>query len=158
MSYEEEKRELRFAQRFTPTNPEKCWEWQGSFTIGKELLYGQFYWGVVNGKEKTISAHRASYLIYNGEIPDKLHVLHKCNNSKCVNPDHLYLGDHMQNMRDRNESGRTSRWDKRYNFVRKPEVVQKVISMRANGSKIKEIVKETGLSRTTVCRCLGKAA
>jgi len=42
------------------------------------------------GESKPYPAHRLSYIIYKGDIPEGLQVLHKCNNKKCVNPDHLY--------------------------------------------------------------------
>lgn len=137
-------------------NPENdCWEWQATIYPSG---YGQFYWGHIEGKDKTIKAHRAAWLILKGEVPWHLQVLHKCHNRKCCNPDHLYLGTHADNMRDRNESGRTSKWNKRYNFKRHDGVIQKVIELRKQRVKIKDICSFLNLARTTVYRCLGIAA
>ena len=55
----------------------------------------------VNGK--TLHLHRLSYIVNVGNIPPKLFVLHKCDNRKCINPDHLYLGTQADNVRDQIE-------------------------------------------------------
>lgn len=76
----------------------KCWEWIGGLdTHG----YGQF---CLN--EKTILVHKLSWIIVHGEIPDRLWVLHKCDNPKCVNPEHLVLGTAKDNAQDRERKGR----------------------------------------------------
>jgi len=131
-----------------------CWEWKSTYLSNG---YGLFYWGIVDGKEKTVKASRASWILHNGPILNNLHVLHKCHNRKCCNPEHLYLGTHMDNMRDRDEAGHTSKWDKRYNFKRHNEVTEKVIELRKQRVKIKDICTALNLGRTTVYRCLGIA-
>jgi hypothetical protein len=76
-----------------------CWLWIG----GKDKDgYGKFKW--VNGKDER--AHRFSWLFFRGPIPESLFVLHKCDNTSCVNPDHLFLGTHAMNMGDKKEKGR----------------------------------------------------
>ncbi len=93
--------------RFLPIPPEirfwklvsksqDCWNWTGFLTRDKGGGYGLFR--LVQGKETR--AHRYSWTLHNGQIPDGLWVLHKCDNRKCVNPEHLYLGTHDDNMRD----------------------------------------------------------
>jgi hypothetical protein len=73
---------------------EDCWHWFAAVRAGGG--YGQIR---LNGK--THGAHRYYYEKYNGPIPKGALVLHKCDNMACVNPDHLYLGDHYDNARDR---------------------------------------------------------
>jgi len=68
-----------------------CWEWKANKRNG----YGRIYF---DGRLHT--AHRISWIIHFGEIPDKLKVLHKCDNPSCVNPYHLFLGTQEDNVHD----------------------------------------------------------
>jgi len=81
-----------------------CWEWTGCRVHG----YGQM---LIDGSG--VKAHRLSWVMHNGEIPAGDHhgtmcVLHKCDNPGCVNPDHLFLGTHQDNMDDMSRKGRAN--------------------------------------------------
>lgn len=77
-----------------------CWLW----TAAVVSRYGMFRIG-----EKNRRAHRASWELLRGPIPAGLCVLHHCDNPLCVNPDHLFLGTAIDNVRDRDRKGRQAR-------------------------------------------------
>jgi len=83
--------QIRFEKKFIKRNKDDCWEWTGKLYQG----YGQFSY-----KGANVKSSRASYLIYVGNIPKGKCILHKCNNRKCVNPEHLYAGTYKDNDRD----------------------------------------------------------
>lgn len=78
---------------------EDCWLWIGSIR--------NTYGGVAIG-DKVFYAHRIAYMLYKGEILNKLQVLHKCDSPLCVNPNHLYLGTQKENIKDSVSKGRHS--------------------------------------------------
>ncbi len=78
-----------------------CWEWlacTNPYGYGKFKIKGQYR-----------LAHRLSWQIHYGTIPDKMCILHKCDNRKCVNPVHLFLGTRSDNTNDRHTKGRSAR-------------------------------------------------
>ena len=82
-------------------NENGCWIWKGAKSSPG---YGSFHY-ICNGKKHT-RAHRVSWLLFIGEIPDGLNVLHKCDVISCVNPMHLFLGTQADNIMDCIQKGR----------------------------------------------------
>lgn len=80
-----------------------CMEWAGH--INKETGYGMISESC-EGRSIPIGAHRVAWAAKNGEIPDGASVLHSCDNRRCVNPDHLFLGSQADNMHDMIRKGR----------------------------------------------------
>lgn len=87
-----------FNLKVDKNQPSGCWIWTGSI--------GQNGYGKFSFLSKTWLPHRVSWLLFKGSIPKKQFLCHKCDNPKCVNPDHLFLGTHKENMYDMIKKGR----------------------------------------------------
>jgi len=76
----------------------ECLEWKG--------FKNKDGYGVKRFRRTAMLSHRVSFLISNGEIPKGMQVLHTCDNPCCVEPSHLWLGTHRENMADMDKKGR----------------------------------------------------
>lgn len=74
-----------------------CWIWQGTNTKG---------YGMISDKGKMKLTHRVAYTLTHGDIPEGYDILHICDTPSCINPDHLMLGTHQDNMDDMRVKGR----------------------------------------------------
>jgi len=92
----------RFWQKVSQKNEESCWEWNAALMNG----YG---WFSINKQIGPKFAHRVSAFLFGliDDIDSKMHVLHKCDNTKCCNPNHLFIGTNADNVIDRVKKGRT---------------------------------------------------
>ena len=95
----------RFWQKVDKNTASGCWEWRSSI---RGNGYGAFFTHLQPEGRKAHAAHRYSWSLINGDIPKGLWVLHKCDNRICVNPDHLFLGDRIDNMKDCASKGRVT--------------------------------------------------
>jgi hypothetical protein len=86
-----------YSSRFVKTEA-GCWEWQGGKT-------GDGY-GIIRLQGKQIRVHRLAYTLDRGPIGEGLFVCHSCDNPKCCNPDHLWLGTSADNIKDCISKGR----------------------------------------------------
>ncbi len=128
-----------------------CWLWTGSTKGG---------YGVVTfGRRKRIPAHRVSWELTRGPIPDGLCVLHNCpggDNPRCVNPDHLFVGTRGDNNADREAKGRgkvrliDNRGERNGQAVLTPAVVKMIRSDAAQGVSPARLAGECGAAVGTV--------
>ena len=132
-------RGVPFERRYTVDPQSKCWLWIGSTdTCG----YGVWH---AHGEH---SAHRASYVMNVGPIGG-LHVLHKCDQPNCVNPEHLSLGTHQDNMADLRAKGRAYGAKGAANFGAKLNETQ-VLAIMSDPRSCAEISKQYGVTATMV--------
>lgn len=121
-----------------------CWLWTGSLTA---LSYGVFT-GRIDGVNFD-KAHRYSWALHNGPIPEGKHVLHRCDNRWCVNPEHLWIGTQAENVEDALKKGRhvagsrvgTSRFDD-----------ETIIAIRMADGPIADVARQFGCDYTHVMR------
>ncbi len=119
-----------------------CWKWTGT-------AQGSYGWCRDESKKKNVSAHRHSYEMFNGPIPDGLLIRHTCNNSTCVNPNHLSVGTHAENMADKVSSGRgkskfTYRGELHWKAGLSDSDVSAARELYAEGTSVKDIASALG--------------
>lgn len=113
-----------------------CWEWMGA-------PRGDGYPCTSIGG-CTVSLCRYSFEIFKGPVPEGLHVLHTCDNPPCVNPEHLFLGTHRENMEDMVHKGRHGR------AKLSPGQVEEIIGKIREGGTRKGLAREYGVALSTI--------
>lgn len=124
-----------------------CWIWTGAHD-----RYGYGLFAIKTGKRDVGTAHRFAWQVVKGEIPAGLHVLHKCDNPGCVNPEHLSLGTHQTNMDEMTARGR------RNLFTRSKLKVEDVVAIRSEyrigpgrtNSNVHELAAKYGVKAHTI--------
>lgn len=116
-----------------------CHEWQSTL---HRSGYGKFW---LNGRQAY--AHRIAWELVNGRAPEGMRVLHRCDNRRCVNPEHLFLGTDRDNVRDMHSKGRA--WGRR---KLTNGAVKNVLAMLASGQSQQQIANAVGVSQITVSR------
>lgn len=124
-----EQRTLRFLLK-TVKRDSGCVDW-----IGTKFHNG---YGVCVWKRKHMKAHRVSWELFVGQIPDGKQVLHKCDRPCCVNPQHLFIGDPKSNNDDMRRKGRNrvERGVDRYNAKLDDDSVRQIRILHESGSSI----------------------
>jgi len=139
---------LRFWANVDKRGPDECWIWL--LSINKKTGYGQFSpTHSINKK-----SHRVAFEISKGSIGDKM-VLHTCDNRKCCNPNHLFLGDQKINMADMVAKGRSP---KPYGSLCGAAKLSEsdVIQIRASGGPHKILASQYNVSESTISRILSR--
>lgn len=136
----------RFAEKYCIDPNTGCWNWTAS-----RLLRGGY--GQLSLRPGVnVPAHRFSWEQLNGPVPDGMIVRHTCDNPGCVNPDHLELGTHADNMADMAQRGR--RLGRSTGSALPPTELRKLRSLLARGATQQDAADALGIHRTTVQRAI----
>ncbi len=133
-----------------------CWEWQAS--------KHKTGYGIIASPHSTpmLKAHRVSWEIHYGPIPQGMHVLHKCDNRGCVRPDHLFVGTHNDNMQDMKNKGRARspgfKGQKNGAAKLTDNQAKEIISLRRNGWTSNQLAEKFGVSRAQITRIVAGAS
>jgi hypothetical protein len=129
-------------QNYQKLGPEECWPWLGCLC---ELGYGV----IRDGKNRKIKAHRVAYEDQIGPIPSGLNVLHHCDNRRCCNGAHLFIGTQQDNIRDMVAKGRQVTW------VTHPQAkfnAEQVRQIRIDLRPVREIARYYGVHHESIRR------
>ena len=134
-------RKERFEEKYT--KGDGCWEWQA---YKDRQGYGRF-----SIRRVARLAHRISYELYVGKIPDGLCCLHRCDNPACVRPDHLFLGTQDENVYDRDVKGRGPIGEKHGSAKLTEEQVMDIRAMYGKGKTTQTKIAEMfGVDQHTI--------
>lgn len=137
--------EERFWAKVDRRGPDECWNWTAAVNdsgYGVMRPAGQH-------SGPSLRAHRYSAELAGMDI-DGSHVLHSCDNRRCVNPAHLRPGDDAENMRDAKERHRIPRGSERPEARLTEPQVRRIKQLLAHGYKHKDIAAQYGVNRATI--------
>lgn len=138
----------KFFSKFTKAGDEECWVWCG--TTNAEG------YGIISFGRGNLIASRVSYAIYNpGVNIDDFIICHRCDNPSCVNPNHLFHGTDLDNMRDAKRKGRTHRPNMKGELNSRATISEddvRTIRMEYSRSCSSAMADRYGLSRKTIAR------
>lgn len=134
----------RIRGRYTADAVSECWNWIAA--IAKKSGYGLCNVRHVNER----LAHRVSYRAFKGRIPDGLKVLHTCDNRRCVNPDHLFLGTTKDNAHDARAKGRHAHGERSVRAKLTEEQVREILRLYKTENTAKELAERFGVTDSTI--------
>jgi uncharacterized UBP type Zn finger protein len=140
----------KFEEKYQAVTESGCWIWMAA-------LWSQDRYGCFGSRGKMESAHKVSLRLYKGiDAPPNISVCHTCDVSLCVNPEHLFVGTHTDNMRDMVKKGRHKNPKQKLSS----EDLEKARTMRREGMQVKQIAQHFGMDRghmsTLLKGCLPK--
>lgn len=125
-----------------------CWLWTGSKLNSG---YGQINRGIP-GAVVMVTTHRLAWELVHGSVPEGQWVLHRCDVRRCVNPAHLYVGDHADNVRDAVERARHPHGSKHHAAKHTEEQVAEMRRVFASGASLEALAQRFGVSRAAAGR------
>lgn len=132
----------RFISKVSFDEYSGCWNWTASVD--------KHGYGHIRVDGNLVRTHRFSYEYYIGEIPDGYDVLHKCDNRKCCNPAHLFLGKDIDNALDRDMKGRGA------GGKLSPGDIQEIRQLKSEGVSVTKILSKYPVSRKNIYRILNQ--
>lgn len=134
-----------------------CWTW-----VGRSASYSKKHpTGIVRalgpGVRKEV-AHRAAYRVFVGSVPPGMVVCHRCDNSLCVNPAHLFVGTQKDNMEDCCRKGRQNRWARNGQAKLTIEAVLEMRRLRGLGFSTNALASRFNIDRAQVSRIVRNQA
>lgn len=142
---------MKLLLKVSPTSSFKgCWNWGAARTA-------RGYGKVADGQGGWRLAHRVMWETENGAIPEGLEVCHECDNPACINPAHLFLGSHAENMSDCKKKGRSAAPRGEEN-PRSKLTERDVLEIRASGLTAKMLAAKHGVSDTMIRSIKAKKA
>lgn len=137
-----------FEDWYIPVTESGCWLWLGPVQgDGPGKGHGRF---IPNRDQRKVLAHRWSYALRNGEIPKGMLVLHRCDVPSCVNPNHLFLGTHADNNRDRSTKHRSAVGERGGKAKLSTEAVIEIRSTPRRYRVVQELAKKFNVSPHTI--------
>lgn len=125
----------------------ECWIWTAAMTAG----YGSFAIGSrTDGSKRRVLAHRFSWELEHGPIPEGMDALHRCDNPPCVRPAHLFLGDQIANMADMAAKGRSTFGERSGSAILTDSRVIEIKRRVANGESRASVARSIEISRSLV--------
>lgn len=134
----------RIIARAVKRDDSGCWEWSG-------CIQGNGY-ARINYQRTSQYVHRLSYQSFVGPIPDGMDVCHRCDNRRCVNPGHLFLGTRKDNMQDAVEKGRQAKGFALPQTKLSNSAKEQIVARAKNGERYASIARDFGISRQTAGR------
>lgn len=128
-----------------------CWDWKGEKSPAG---YGMFELREILGSRRRYSAHRFSYELHYGNIPNGAVICHSCDNPKCCNPVHLFAGTQQDNIVDASRKGRLATGDRSPTAKLTDEIVRRIrveySPQRGSGCGQRSLAKKYGVSRNAI--------
>jgi hypothetical protein len=114
----------------------ECWHYETATIVN---------YGGIRYLDRNMKTHRASWLVHRSPVPEGLCVLHRCDNRRCVNPEHLWLGTKTDNLADKVARGRHTTTSKL-----SPDDVRKIKALLAEGNSCGAIARQFNVSESHV--------
>lgn len=135
--------EERFWSKVAVAGPSECWPWKASVT-------GNSGYGTLKDAGREVKAHRFSYELHHGPIPEGLVVRHDCDVRHCVNPAHLRIGTPLDNVQDMVDRGRACKGEAKPSAKLTEADVRHIRALVSAGRGHREVARMYGMSHRTI--------